>query len=90
MGFDIQSEVLSSYGRIDMIITIQYRIFIFEFKFDGSSKEALEQIMKRRYYEKYLNKGKDITLVGISFNYKNKKLVLDWTAEKYATNRFKE
>jgi hypothetical protein len=52
-------------------------LYIFEFKFNNIGTQALEQIEDRRYYEKYLTKNKAITLVGVSFNIVDKKLVLD-------------
>jgi hypothetical protein len=38
-----------------------------EFKM-GSEQEALEQIKEKKYYEKYLGKGKEIVLMGIGFD----------------------
>lgn len=78
LGFENQSEISSSTGRIDMVIALKKRIIIIEFKFKATSKKALEQICKRKYYEKYLRYKKPITLVGISFSLKNKQLILDF------------
>lgn len=39
------------------------KIFIFEFKYDGSLKNAMAQIHKKRYYESFLSTGKEIMLV---------------------------
>ena len=61
LGFDIQSEVLTSKGRIDLVIITKDRVFIFEFKFEKSGEKALEQILEKRYYEKYLHLHKEIT-----------------------------
>ncbi len=78
IGFEVLSEVATSKGRADCIMVLKKQIFIFEFKFNGTGQEALEQIQDKKYYEKYLIKHKQITLVGISFNYKDKELMLDW------------
>ncbi len=80
MGFQADSEVLTSKGRLDLSIVRPDRVFVFEFKFDGTAKQALNQITKQRYYEKYLGKKKPITMAGVSFGYKDKMLVLDWVA----------
>ena len=78
LGFDAQSEISSSKGRIDLALTIKERIFIFEFKLNKSAEAALDQVITQRYYERYLAGNKPITLVGISFNYKDKALVVDF------------
>ena len=77
MGFDAQSELLTGTGRIDMVIKTKQRTFIFEFKFNKTADKALEQIVERRYAEKFLPASVDVTLVGISFNYKDKSFSLD-------------
>jgi hypothetical protein len=38
-----------------------------EFKI-GSEQEALEQIKEKKYYKKYLGKGKEIILMGVGFD----------------------
>lgn len=56
-------------------------IYIIEFKLDGK-EYALEQIKKKKYYEKYLNQNKDIYLVGINFDTNDKNInSFEW--EKY-------
>lgn len=83
LGIDVQSEVLTSNGRLDLVITTNDHIFIFEFKFKENTEIALQQIFDKRYYEKYLLKVKPITLVGLSFNFKDKKLDLEWVSQEY-------
>jgi len=78
LGLERQSEVTSSVGRIDLVIQTKKRIYLFEFKFKSTGKEALDQIIEKRYYEKYLHLKTPITLVGLSFNVKSKELFLDW------------
>jgi hypothetical protein len=81
LGLKEQSEVATSKGRIDMVIKTRKRIYIFEFKFEGTGKNALDQILKRRYYEKYQRPQQAITLVGIAFNIKKKDLLVDWVSK---------
>lgn len=76
VGADIQSEVSMATGRIDMVVRTKERIFVLEFKFDKTAQEALDQILEKRYYEKYQHEAKPIILVGLSFNYENKKLTI--------------
>ena len=45
----------------------------------GRGNTALEQIKDRKYYEKYLNSGKGIYLVGIEFSGVARNIVkFDW------------
>ena len=78
----MHSEVHADKGRIDLTLITKNRIFVFEFNFNATSQEALRQIQDRKYYEKYLNKGKAITLVGLSFNYEAKESTIDWVAKE--------
>ena len=81
LGFDADSEISTSNGRIDLVIRLKNRVFIFEFKLNQPAQSALQQIKDKRYYEKYLSKDKDLTLVGISFNREDKHLKIDCVFE---------
>ncbi|MCP5501993.1 MAG: ATP-binding protein [Leptospiraceae bacterium] len=70
LGFRIQTEVKTNRGRIDAVIESK-SIYIFEFKLNGTKEEAILQIRNNKYYEKYLNKGKDIFLIGAEFKDRN-------------------
>jgi len=72
LGCDIVGEDCTNKGRIDLTIKMPESIFIIEFKVDGSA--ALEQIKEKKYYEKYLDENKDIYLVGIEFDTKERNI----------------
>lgn len=81
LGFHIIGEDVTNKGRIDLTIVMDNAIYIIEFKLDGK-EYALEQIKKKKYYEKYLNQNKDIYLVGINFDTNDKNInSFEW--EKY-------
>ena len=81
-GFDeIRAEDVTSSGRIDLSIFIDDKVYIFEFKVDSSG--ALEQIKKKEYYKKYMDKFNEIYIVGVEFNSKTK------TLQKYKWERIK-
>ncbi|HLP44681.1 MAG TPA: AAA family ATPase [Candidatus Kapabacteria bacterium] len=63
----IGSEIHTNLGRIDHVIETDRYIYIFEFKMNDAHK-ALKQIHEKKYYEKYLKKGKNILLVGVAFS----------------------
>lgn len=74
---DVQSEVCTDKGRIDLVIKKGNTIFLFEIKFEGTSEEALRQIDNKKYYERFLL-HKKIFLIGVSFNRLNETLHLDY------------
>ncbi len=79
LGFKISTEVKKNLGRVDAVVESN-SIYIFEFKFNGTKEEALAQIKTKKYYEKYLNKGKDIYLVGVEFKDRN---IGEYIVEKF-------
>lgn len=67
IGLRAQAEVTTDRGRIDAVIELAERIYLFEFKLDGSAEAALAQIKNHHYATKYLDRGKPVHLVGINF-----------------------
>lgn len=78
LGLKITAEMKTNHGRIDAVIELADRIFIFEFKLGGTAATALQQSKDKAYAEKYRLHGKPITLVGANFDYKARKLT-EWT-----------
>ena len=78
LGTTIQSEVSTNKGRIDAVIITAHNAYIFEIKTDTPAEIALQQIEERKYYQKYLHQGKNITLIGLAFNTVNNALDLDF------------
>ncbi len=70
MGLDIVVEEATNKGRIDMVIKMSETIYIIEFKVDGSN--ALAQIKEMKYHEQYLSDGRDVYLIGLEFDTKEK------------------
>ena len=88
LGIDIQMEDTTSTGRADMVIKFSKDlIYIFEFKVlqDGQSKNKnpLVQIKEKRYFEKYMEDGKRIFLIGIEFS-KEKRNITSFAWEQVA------
>ena len=77
IGFKIDVEIATNIGRIDAVVEKDDRILIFEFKVDKTPELAIEQIKTKKYYEPYRNANKPITLIGISFNSKEKTVSID-------------
>jgi hypothetical protein len=68
MGTYVQSEVHSSKGRADSVVHTETDVFIFEFKFNKTADEAINQIERKKYADAYRASGKRITGIGINFN----------------------
>ena len=74
LGIDMQSEVSTSRGRIDLVVNMNRYLYLIELKVDKTAEEALEQIQELGYVEKYQGSGKEIILIGINFSSKDKRL----------------
>ncbi len=80
MGLHIRCEVSSAKGRADAVVHTADRIYVFEFKVDGTAEEAIAQIKNKGYAQPYLHAGKEVVLMGIALD-KVKKGVSDWLEE---------
>ena len=72
LGFEIISEEITNNGRIDAVIRFAETIYILEFKFNKNnedlSEQAYQQILDKRYAEKFHFDNKEMYLIGISFS----------------------
>jgi hypothetical protein len=68
LGMFVQSEVHSSRGRADAVVQTLTDIFIFEFKFNKTAQEALDQIYNKKYADKHRASNKPITGIGLNFD----------------------
>ena len=79
-------EVRTARGRIDAVVEVGERVYIFEFKLGGSEEEALRQIKERGYAEKYRGEGKEIVLVGVGFGMEERNIA-GWKVEVIPAGR---
>jgi len=73
------AEDVTHLGRIDLTIATpdMSQVYVIEFKVVNTSNrngKALEQIKEKKYYEKYLNVAKEITIIGIEFSKEEKNI----------------
>ena len=72
-GFDVVSEMQSIFGRSDITLTTQTDVYIFELKtvapgdFEKGVEEALAQIEKKGYAERYSVSGKTTHKIALVF-----------------------
>ena len=81
LGMRPQSEVSSSRGRADLVLETNDNVIVFELKHNDSTQVALNQIIEKKYYEKYLCENKKIILIGVNVVYKDKDLVFEWLSQ---------
>ena len=80
MGEFVLCEVQNGKGRSDAVVWEKDAIYIFEFKMDGSTQEALNQINSQNYPIAYKNDGRKIVKVGINYSSAEKQLT-EWVIE---------
>lgn len=68
MGQFVETEVRSARGRADAVVKTKDRLFVFEFKLDGSAEEALKQIGEKGYLIPYELDGRTRVKVGVNFS----------------------
>ena len=68
MGQYVDAEVRSAKGRADAVVKTKDRIYVFEFKLEGTVDEALKQIDEKGYLLPYRTDGRELVKVGVSFN----------------------
>lgn len=79
-GAYVQSEVLTSRGRIDMVVHFPDKIWIMEFKCSQTAEAGLKQIHEKGYADRYRGLGKKALLLGIGFD-PNTRQVAGWRVE---------
>lgn len=80
IGLNIDAEVKTNKGRIDCVIQTTDKVYIIEFKLDGSKEQALAQIHSKNYAQKYQNTGKQLVLIGVEFDAEQRNIG-DWVVE---------
>ena len=83
VGLFTQTEVHSSTGRADCVVITPKYVYVFEFKLwsAGTAEEALQQIQDKGYATQYEAAGKELVLVGASFD-EAKRNIGEWREER--------
>lgn len=79
-GAYTQCEVLTSRGRIDMMVQFPEKIWIMEFKCGQSAEAGIQQIHEKGYADSYRGLNRKLLLLGIGFDPKMR-MVSDWKLE---------
>ena len=73
-GLYTKAEYHTSVGRIDMTIETTDYCYVFEFKFEGTAEEALQQIKDKQYALPFMSSGKKIICIGANFSAKERNI----------------
>ena len=80
-GADVRAEEPTAKGQTDLTLLMPRGIYVMEIKYDHTAQEALDQISRKGYAEKYALDGRPVTKVGISFSSEERNIT-DWKQEK--------
>lgn len=78
--YTVYTEKQLSEGRADCIVETNGYVYIFEFKLDGTSEEALQQIRERGYAKAYEADQRPVYIIGANFSSKTG-TIEDWRQE---------
>ena len=82
LGLRIIPEDITNRGRIDFTLVMEDRVYIFEFKV--TDEDPLKQVREKRYFEKYLDTGKQVIIAGIRFDEKERNISsMEWEIVGY-------
>ncbi|MDE5791482.1 MAG: ATP-binding protein [Muribaculaceae bacterium] len=80
IGLNVDAEVRTSDGRIDILVRTRDYVYIMELKYDGTPEEALEQIERKEYALPWDVDNRNVIEIGI--NYSSEKRRIDgWKAK---------
>ena len=77
LGQFTSAESYTNKGRIDCVVETSDIVYIFEFKVNETAQDALNQIVYKKYDEKFLSAKKKIIKIRVSFD-SNTKTLSDW------------
>ncbi|PWR00606.1 ATP-binding protein [Leucothrix pacifica] len=77
LGLKVTVEDSTNLGRIDMTLTFNQSVYIFEFKVVELSPEgkALQQIKDKAYADKFVGNGQPVYLLGVEFSKDQRNIV---------------
>ncbi len=68
LGQYVRAEERTSQGRADAVVWTAERIYVFEFKLEGTAEDALAQIESTGYAIPYEAEGREVVKVGVEFD----------------------
>ena len=81
MGFYTKVEYRTCEGRIDLVLQTDNFIYVMEFKLDGTSEEALQQINEKHYTQPFQTDSRKLFKIGVNFS-GNTRNIERWIVEE--------
>lgn len=81
MGFYVQAEYKTSYGRIDLLIATDKYVYVIEIKIDGTPEEALKQINDKEYALPFTAGEREVIKIGANVS-REKRNLESWIVER--------
>lgn len=79
--YTVYTEHQNSQGRCDCVVETPQHVYIFEFKLDGTAREALQQIHDRGYARPYAADPRQLHLIGATFSSETG-TIAEWNVER--------
>lgn len=74
IGLNVDAEVKTSDGRIDILVRTKDYVYIMELKYDGTPEEALQQIERKEYALPWAIDGRKVVEIGINYSSKKRRI----------------
>ena len=74
IGLNVEAEVRTSDGRIDILVRTEDYVYIMELKYDGTPEEALEQIERKEYALPWAVDNRRIIEIGINYSSEKRRI----------------
>ena len=77
IGMNVDTEVRTSDGRIDILVRTDRYVYIMELKYDSSAEEALAQIERKEYALPWAIDSREVIEIGINYS-SEKRRIDEW------------
>ena len=77
----VRTQVKCAGGRVDMVVWMPGKTYVFEMKVSGTAREALEQIDSKNYALPFKAEGREVVKIGVKFN-KDTRTPKEWVVEE--------
>ena len=74
IGLNVDAEVRTSDGRIDILVRTNDYVYIMELKYDGTPEEALEQIERKGYALPWAVDSRSVIEIGINYSSEKRRI----------------
>ncbi len=89
LGGKPTAEDITNIGRIDLVLEHNNHVYLIEFKINRSVDEALSQIERSDYSQKFLHQGKQVVMIGINFIKDERSADMAWKIKNLMVNAIK-